>query len=227
MSKKRITVIFVLVILSAASIFMKQQDVRLRRNKIIASTFSEWRNNGKPVVVKEILPKDVYLFTKLTLRPLGEKTFEGYVPKIIWKKLAKGQDIYITPESANAVGHITEISRDISLDTGMFRVKAVFEEPVNSGNWQVVCVNTGILPDVICVPDNIIDRENGKAYIWKVEDGRAVRQPLEVGEDNGYGAVILEGLQEGELAVYEGFTRLSEGDLVDIIKDTDDPGEAE
>ena len=66
----------------------------------------------------------------MTLRPVGNEVFEGYVPKATQEKLAVGQDIYAESGSNNIIGSISEISNDISLDTGMFYVKAVFKKSI-------------------------------------------------------------------------------------------------
>lgn len=224
MNKKRILVYFICLLLFVALIIAKQQQVRSMRNKPIISTFSQWRQNGKPVFVKRVFPHDVSLFTKLTLRPAGNEVFEGYVPKAIQEKLAAGQDIYAEPDDSSVIGSISGVSKGISLDTGMFCVQAIFKKSVDSGSWLVVYVNTGTLCDVICVLNDIIDRQNEKTYVWKVEEGRAIKQEIEIGQHNGYGAIVLEGLGAGDLIVYKGFTLLSENDSVNIIKNIDDSG---
>jgi uncharacterized protein YlzI (FlbEa/FlbD family) len=174
--------------------------------------------------VKKAITEDIPLLIKLTLRPLDGATFEGYVPSIIQEKLSAGQSIYLEAEDNNAIGSIREVSKEIAFDTGMFHVQAIFEKPSDSNSWQVVYANTGILRNVICVPDNVIDRTNGKTYVWKVKEGHAIKQEIEIGQHNGYGAVVLTGLNEGDMVIYKGFTQLSENDPVNIVKNIDDSG---
>jgi len=219
-NKKQILIYFICVLLFIAFIVAKQQQVRFRRNKPIVSTFSQWQQNGKPVFVKRILPKNVRLFEKLTLRPVGNGIFEGYVPKATQEKLAIGQDIY-TESDGDIIGSISEISNDISLDTSMFYVKAEFTKPVDISDWLVVYVHTDTLLDVICVPNTIIDQEEGQHILWVVVDGYARKKTVTVKRRNGYGAVIAEGLEAGEYVITRGFTQLSDNDKVNILNSTD------
>ncbi len=218
MSKKQILIYFICLLLFVALIIAKQKQVRSLRNKPIISTFSEWQQNGKPVFVKKVLPEDIPLFEKLTLRSVDNRTFEGYVPKATQEKLAIGQDIYAESVSNNIIGSITEISNSISLDTGMFYVKAVFKKPTDVGNWLVVYVHIDTLPNVICVPNTIINKEDDKYILWVVADGYAHKRTVAIKRRDGYGAVIAEGLEAGDYVVMRGFTQLSDNDKVKEIR---------
>ena len=221
MNKKRIFIYSICVLLFIAFVIAKQQQVRFMRNKPIVSTFSQWQQNGKPVFVKRVLPKDVPLFEKLTLQPVSDGTFEGYVPKATQEKLLIGQDIYVESDSNSIIGSISEISNDISLDTGMFYIRAVFKKPVDVSDWLVVYAHIDTLFNVICVPNTIIDQEDGKYVLWVVDDGYARKRTVAIKRRNGYGAVITEGLETGDYVVTRGFTQLSDNDKVHILDSTD------
>ena len=221
MNKKQITIYFICVLLFIAFVIAKQQQVRFRRNKPIVSTFSQWQQNGKPVFVKRVLLEDVPLFEKLTLRPVGNGIFDGYVPKAIQEKLAIGQDIYVESGSNSIAGFISEISNAISLDTGMFYVKAVFKKPVDVSNWLVVYVHIDTLFNVICMPNTIIDHEDGQYILWVVVDGYACKRTVAIKRRDGYGAVIAEGLEEGDFVITRGFTQLFDNDKVNILNSRD------
>ena len=224
MNKKRVLIYSIGIFVFVVLITIRQAQIRYARNQPIVSTYSQWQRNGKAVVVKKVLTEDVPLFTKLTLRPIDNVTSEGYVPKAIQEKLSAGQGIYIDPRGDGAIGSVSEVSREIALDTGMFRVQVVFEKSLDFNGWQVVYANTDILHNVICVSDNVVDRENGKPYVWKIEDGHVIRQEIEIGQHNGYGVVIRKGLNEGDIVVCEGFTQLSENDSVNVVSNIDDSG---
>ena len=221
MSKKRILIYFICLLLFVALIIVKQKQVRSSRNRPIISTFSEWQQNGKPVFVKRVLLKNVSLFEKLTLRPVGNEVFEGYVSKATQEKLAIGQDIYAESDSNNIIGSISEISKNISLDTGMFYVKAVFKKSVDVSNWLVVYVHINTLFNVICVPNTIIVQEDNQHVLWIVTDGYARKRTVAIKRHDGYGAVIAEGLEAGDYVVTRGFTQLSDNDKVNILDNTD------
>jgi len=220
-SKKRILIYFICLLLFVALIIVKQKQVRSSRNRPIISTFSEWQQNGKPVFVKRVLLKNVSLFEKLTLRPVGNEVFEGYVSKATQEKLAIGQDIYAESGSNNIIGSISEISKNISLDTGMFYVKAVFKKTTDVINWLVVYVHIDTLLNVICVPNTIIEQEYDRYILWVVADGYAHKRTVVIKRRDGYGAVIAEGLEAGDYVVMRGFTQLSDNDKVNILDNAD------
>lgn len=221
MNKKQISIYFICVLLCIAFVIAKQQQVRFKRNEPIVSTFSQWQQNGKPVVAKRVLPKNVLLFEKLTLRLVDNGIFDGYVPKTTQEKLAIGQDIYVESGSNGIIGFISEISNDISLDTGMFYVKTEFTKPVDVSNWLVVYAHIDTLFNVICVPNTIVDQEDGQYILWVVVDGYARKRTVTIKRRDGYGAVIAEGLEAGDYVITRGFTRLSDNDKVNILDSTD------
>lgn len=225
MNKKRILIYFICVLLFVVSVIVRQQQVRFMRNKPIVSTFSQWQRHGKPVVVKRIRPHDVSLFTKITLQPIDDKMLEGYVPKAIQTLLKVDQDVHIIYDDNKILGSINKVNEEISFDTGMFRVQVNFKESVVTQECVVAYVHTDILKDVICIPNSIIEREDGKMYVWKVENRHAVKQYIIIGKRDGYGAVVLKGLREGNIVVYKGFTQLCENDLVDVIESLENLGE--
>jgi HlyD family secretion protein len=59
--------------------------------------------------------------------------------------------------------------------------------------------------DVVKVPTSSLFRHEGQWAVYKVEDGRAVRQLVDVGQRNGLEAQVLGGLAAGErIVVYPG-----------------------
>ena len=225
MNKKRILIYFICVLLFVVSVIVRQQQVRFMRNKPIVSTSSQWQRHGKPVAVKRVKPRDVSIFAKITLQPTGGKVFEGYVSKTIQALLEVDQDIHIRHNGNKLFGSISKVAEEISFDTGMFYVQAIFNEAVAIQECVVAYVHADILKGVICIPNDIIEREDGKMYVWKVENRHAVKQYLIIGKRDGYGAVVLKGLREGDIVVYKGFTQLYENDLVDVIESLENLGE--
>lgn len=225
MIRKRSLVYLVCILLFMVSVLVKQRQISYKRNKPIISSFSQWQEKGRPVFVKKVLRENIGIFEKFTLSSKGAGVFEAYVPQGVRDKLAVRQGIYAGPSRAHKIGSVAEIGSGIEFETGMFRVRADINEDLFKGPRQVVYVNTGILYDAICLPDEIIDWQGDKKYVWKAEDMRAVRQEVKIGRHNGYGVIIEDGLKQGDLVVYNGFTGLSENDLVNIVKYVDIPGE--
>ncbi|MBU4333059.1 MAG: hypothetical protein KKD07_01305, partial [Candidatus Omnitrophica bacterium] len=115
-------------------------------------------------------------------------------------------------------GEISKIAQEISLDSGMYAVEVVFKESFNIEGWLVAQAHIDMFRNSICIPNEIIENDNGKFYVWKIEDGRSVRQLITIEKRDGYGAIVDSGLVEGDRVVIEGFTQLVPGDKVNILK---------
>jgi multidrug efflux pump subunit AcrA (membrane-fusion protein) len=204
-------------------VFWRQDVVQTQRDQTIVSTISEWRTHGKPVVVENIAHEDMQVYEKITLTPLSQRLFEGYVTRDIQERLRPGQTVFVdTEQGGKILGVIRYVGQTLNVDTGMFRVRAAFDHAVVLNNHIVVAyVHTGTLHDVIRIPNEIIDDSNGKFFIWAIRDGRAYTQNVLLGERNGYGAVVLQGLHDGDMVVTQGQTQLSNGDKVRIVNNTE------
>lgn len=202
-------------------VFWRQHVVQTNRDQAIVSTISEWEQHGKPVIVQKIAHEDMKIYEKITITPLSKTLFDGYVTKDIQEQLRSGQTVDVNQEQGGRVfGVISYVGQALNVDTGMFRVRAAFDHEVTLSNHIVVgYVHTGTLKDVISIPNEIIADSDGEFFIWTVRDGRAYKQNILLGERNGYGAVVLQGLLDGDMVVTAGQTQLLNGDKVDIVAD--------
>jgi len=200
-------------------VFWRQHVVQTQRDQTIVSTISEWKTHGKPVRVQNMVRRDIPVYEKVTITPLSNSLFEGYVTKDIQGRLRPGQTVFVDTALGERVeGVIRDVERALDVDTGMFRVRAAFDHEVALGNHIVVAyVHTGTLTDVISIPNEIVTEDDGEFFIWTVRDDHAYKQRVILGERNDFGAVVLEGLHEGDMIVTGGQTLLFEGDKVRVV----------
>ncbi len=66
----------------------------------------------------------------------------------------------------------------------------------------------------LLVPVDAIWEENSRRYVWVVRDGRAEKQPIEIGQNNYLAAEVLEGLEVGEMVIISGKEQLEPGQAV-------------
>lgn len=218
MNKKRILIYFSCVVAIIFLIVMKRGVITAKRNVKTKSTFSEWQEKGKPVVVERIIKRNVDLYTKITVVRSSENYYEGHVPETIQKKLHPGQSLYVEGEEKNIEGKIIEVGDEIDMDSGMFRVRLSFENGVDViNNIVIVFVNTGILSDVICLSNSVVNQEGDNYVLWVAEKGRALKKSVIIGQRNGYGLIIAQGLKVGEMVILEGFTQLLDNDKLNIL----------
>ena len=58
--------------------------------------------------------------------------------------------------------------------------------------------------------------QRGEFRVWRYEDGAVAPSPVQVGRITQQGALVLNGLQEGDIIVNGSHSRLSPGREVDI-----------
>jgi HlyD family secretion protein len=72
--------------------------------------------------------------------------------------------------------------------------------------------------DTLQVPTSGLVREGDKWFAFRIEDGRAVRRPVEVGRNNGRLAQVLSGLNAGDTVVAYPGDRVADGVPVKPLK---------
>ena len=218
MSKRRMLIYLACIVAIILLIVMKQGVITAERNVKTISTFSEWQEKGKPVVVERVVKRNVDLYSKITVVQATGNYYEGYVPKTIQMKLRPGQSLYIEGEEKNVKGNIVEVGNEIDLDSGMFRVRISFENKENIINdVGIVYVNTGTLSDVICVPNDTVNQEGDDYVLWVAEKDCARKKTVTIEQRNGYGFIIAQGLSVGEMVIIEGFTQLLDNDKLNVL----------
>lgn len=204
-----------IIAFSIIAVFVRIILIEIDRSRIIVSFIAEWSRFGRPVTVEKIIPQDIPVYTKLTVRAASGRQATGFVTADIQDKLQQGQDVFT--DKAKSCGKIASIGRELDMDTGMFLVGIEFNQEMQPEELVVVFVCTQIIPKVLVVPNEILDFSGPEYYLWKVENGRAKKARVKIGTSNGYGAVIREGINPGDLIVFNGRSMLSENDLVRVI----------
>lgn len=203
------------------SVFIKQMAVTAGRNREISSVIAEWATKGKPVIIKEVVKEDVHIYVKITvtLTRISDGCYQAYVPRITQQRLQPGQLIFLNNTGLDPVGKVIEVSEDINVDTGMFPIKINLDVEAVSGKQKlIVYVDTKVIHDAICLPQDIVTFINGEYFVWKLRGGSAHKVPVVIGRQDGYGMIVEHGLQEGDRVVFQGHSQLSEGDKVNILE---------
>lgn len=219
MSKRRVVIYLMCIVALIFFVIFKQKIVTAKRNQEIVSTYSEWERYGKPVVVQVIKRQDIPKYAKITAWQIDPHIFEGNVSKSIRDKLKIGQDMTFIVGEDIFSGEILKIADEISLDSGMYAVEVRFEETFDIKDWLIAYAHIDTFKDSICIPNEIIDSDGSGFYIWKIKGGRAVKQMIKIENRDGYGAIVQNGISEGDSVVFEGFTQLAPGDKVNILKE--------
>lgn len=83
---------------------------------------------------------------------------------------------------------------------------------------HVTTDRTGEERKMIAIPNNCIQKSgNGEKYVWRVVNGKPIRQTVQTGKLTGNGVEVLSGLQGGEEIITEGYQNLFEGATIRIL----------
>lgn len=104
-----------------------------------------------------------------------------------------------------------EIDTEADPKTGSYKVTMVMERPPElgilpgmSGNAYLVSQNSGATK----IPDSALFEENGKTYVWRVDDQGVVAKADITMNDNGQ---ILQGLADGDQIIISGINVIEPG----------------
>ncbi|HEX3989840.1 MAG TPA: efflux RND transporter periplasmic adaptor subunit, partial [Acetobacteraceae bacterium] len=118
-------------------------------------------------------------------------------------------------------GTLLTIDNAIDSTTGTIKLKATFPN-ANSQLWPGQFVNAkllvGVDKGVLTVPTAAVRHGQNELFVYIVKpDQTAVRQVVEVQRDDGVTAIISKGLEDGQIAVTDGQSRLQNGSHVSLI----------
>jgi hypothetical protein len=221
--RKRNLVYLLIIGIFIVAVFMRKQAVVSERQRTVASVIGQWQSRGKPVIVEEVQPHTVPVYTKITASLADNGNYQAYVSRSVQQQLGKNQLVFLNEEDAEAVGRVSYVASTINFDTGLFLVKFNLNHPLSSNNKKATLffVETDLLKDAICLPRQIVISNNGQDYVWIVKGNKAQLTPVLVGQRNGYGLLIKQGLSKEDKVVYQGYTNLSQGDKINILDNLD------
>jgi membrane fusion protein, multidrug efflux system len=151
-----------------------------------------------------------------TLDDLAEVEIEFSVPEIYFGQVREGQAVSATSSAfpgRTFEGRIATIDTRIGQVSRAFRVRAVIPNPdltLPAGMFMHVEVVLEERPAVL-IPEEAVIAEGDGAFVFTVENERARRRPVRLGQRTAGTVEVLEGLEAGEPVVREGLQRLRDG----------------
>ena len=122
-------------------------------------------------------------------------------------------------ETRLAEGFAVTVDNQIDQSTGTVRVKAVFDNR-DHALFPEQFVNIQLLVDTrrdqLVVPAAAVQLGPEGAFVYVVQDGKAVVRRVTVGSTEADQAAIAEGLGAGEPVIVDGVDRLREGSVVEV-----------
>lgn len=113
-------------------------------------------------------------------------------------------------------GVIETVSGQVDPSTGTVSFRAVFPNPkriLSSGNNGRIMIPT-VYENALIAPASASFEQQGKVYMYKVQDDKAISTIVEVMDRTGNILILSSGLEKGEPFVAQGVSKLRNGDAI-------------
>lgn len=159
---------------------------------------------------------------------ISDVEIKAEVPESYVGKIKKGDSVSIKFPAISFIhsAKVTNVSQVISSGNRTFTVQVKFKNPENKLKPNLLALLSFVdyyNPSVISISSSIIITQQNQKFVsvavkdekgnYKVETKNVV-----TGQSNNGITEILEGLNEGDLLITEGYKSLENGDLVKIVK---------
>lgn len=139
-------------------------------------------------------------------------------------KIVENQKVEISSESYPKTifyGKVYSIGMKADDTTLTYPIEIVFENinelKLNPGMFVKVSILVLTIPDVISIPQSILESTSKGDFVWAVVDNKAVKKSVVIGAFSGTSVTIKEGLNPGDQIVVLGQHNLIENCDVNII----------
>lgn len=213
-NKKRMFVYLAVFCVLIALVIRQRGMVTYERTKDIVTITSLWEKEGKPVRTRKAVRCPIVKDQKLTLVREDDGLFYGYVTSEVREKVKLGQDVYMFNNGHEKYGTVNEVGEDRDMNAGLYKIRVDMSKALGGEDKIVAYIENRSDDECFAVSNNVIDIDEGGEYLWKMVDGKAVREEVEVGERYGNMAVVAKGINEGDLVIVEGHKQLAQFDKV-------------
>lgn len=140
-----------------------------------------------------------------------------YVAESVMRELSIGQDVTVERNGSTYHAVITENAGVADTDSGLFEVKAQLAEGADSliaGTSVKLTLATQSADNVLTIPVDSVYYENQKAFVYCMEDGKAVKTQIETGITNNESVEVKSGLSEDSQIIVTWASQLKDGSEV-------------
>jgi RND family efflux transporter MFP subunit len=116
-------------------------------------------------------------------------------------------------------GTIETMNPEAGTNSRMFRCKVKIDNPegaLRAGMFAKVQLAVGQAAEVLTVPQSAVIQKQGLYNIFIIENGKAIRRQVEIGEVTGETVQIKNGLQAGETVIISSVNQLKDGQAVKV-----------
>jgi membrane fusion protein, multidrug efflux system len=161
-----------------------------------------------------------------TLRSLELLPLEVRVPELSLPVAKAGQEMEAAVDEApgdSYPGKILAVRAANERNARTVEIRAIVRNRdgrLRPGMLAHVQVPTSGARDALVVPDEAVLTAGTETAVYKVVDGKAVRQKVELGQDAGTSVEVVAGLAAGDVVVTAGLAQVRDGAAVSVAPDS-------
>lgn len=117
-------------------------------------------------------------------------------------------------------GTVEVMNPEAESSSRMFRTKIKLDNTTHElkpGMFANIALLTGESVKVLTVPQSAVVQKQGQYYVFQVQDGKAVRKQIEVGQVTGSIIEVKAGLETGAQVIATSVNRLNDGVAVKVV----------
>lgn len=161
---------------------------------------------------------------KISDKELMEVSF--YVPEDVRDYVREGDRVTVEAGSGEVKGRISSISTAVDQQRGLFKIDAQItssgDKNLSTNTSVSLTLVTNSVKDKILIPFDSVYYDDDQAYVFVVENDRAVRRDVTAGPYNNDTIAILDGLIEGDEVIITWGAGLKDGAIVQVIEQEND-----
>ena len=142
-----------------------------------------------------------------TVADLSQLLVETDVDELYSARISDGLPVLLNPVGSSVPqrGSVVFAAPTVDPATGGRAIKIAFDEPVDLPVGLTVNANVIVseVEDALTIPRGAIETEGPDTYVMVVEDGVAVRRPIEFSDWPAERVIVTEGLSQGEVVILD------------------------
>ena len=147
-----------------------------------------------------------------------------YVPEKTYDVLEVGQEVVFTQGDREYSGYLTKLYDIVEDASGLHKAEATVAsgtEKLKAGMSVKITLVSDSADNTLLVPLNAVYYENEKAYVYCMEDGKAVKTEIEAGINENDMIQVKSGIKEDSMIITSWSSQMKDGSAVSLKQESD------